>query len=102
MTKRYRDVKAWREKNKAKVVQAFGGKCAICGLVDDPVVYDLHHVDPKEKELRISGKIMSWEKTVNEAKKCSLICSNCHRKLHKGYICLPEDYQKFDETLITL
>jgi hypothetical protein len=100
--KQYRNVKAWRTRNKARVVQGFGHKCAACGLIDDPIVYDFHHLDPNEKELGISGKIMSWEKTVSEAKKCILLCSHCHRKVHSGIICLSEDVQRFDESLITI
>ena len=31
-----------------KAVKYLGGKCQVCGLVDDPVVYDFHHLRDKE------------------------------------------------------
>jgi len=62
-------------------VELLGGKCSICGLVDNPAVYDFHHRDPKEKDVGIS-QAKSWAAIEKELEKCDLVCSNCHRKLH--------------------
>ena len=46
---------------------------------------DFHHEDPNEKEITISRAIASrWSKDriIKEIEKCSVLCANCHRKLH--------------------
>ena len=46
--------------------------------------FDFHHLEDKEKEL--SKLIHSWSSKygliIQELKKCIVLCSNCHRKLH--------------------
>ena len=71
-------------------------------MVDNHSVYDLHHVDTNEKDFTIGSHIRSWAATKSEAEKCALVCSNCHRKIHANEVTLPNDYQRFDETLIPL
>lgn len=72
-----------RRNTKAKIVEYFSSKCNICGLKDHPCVYDLHHLDPKEKDFGIGAFLdRSWNKLYPELQKCILLCSNCHRKLH--------------------
>jgi hypothetical protein len=70
------------------LVEANGHKCACCGLVDDPVVYDFHHLDPKTKLFGIGSNSTTRSKQAyaDEAKKCILVCANCHRKIEKGLI----------------
>ena len=69
---------------KVKCVEYKGGVCEDCGLVDHPVVYDFHHLDPTQKDFAISKvKLTSFdERTTVELDKCALLCSNCHRKRH--------------------
>lgn len=80
---------------KEKIVEAFGGKCQICGCVDYPEIYDIHHLNPKIKKespsyfytsncRRLSN--ITFKKMLLELDKCILICSNCHRKLHKNHV----------------
>lgn len=73
-----------RKENTRKAVDLLGGKCEICGLVDDPIVYDFHHKNPAEKEYAVSRGISykSWDSLKQEVKKCTLLCCLCHRKLH--------------------
>lgn len=97
---RYESVRDWRHNTKIRLFQAFGSKCACCGLVDEMVCYDFHHLDSSEKEYNITQKIRSWEATKIEAQKCCMLCAHCHRKLHAGFVKLPENYQLFDESLI--
>lgn len=96
----YRNVKAWRQRNKRRMVAGFGDCCAICKLKDEPCVYDFHHLDPKMKDFQVSSKIMSWETTIIELTKCVMLCSCCHRKLHMELVSLPENFQRFDVSLI--
>ena len=37
----------------------------------------------------------SLEKQLKEAKKCILVCANCHRGIHAGYIEIPKNYKDF-------
>lgn len=72
-----------RLKHKQRIVDTLGGKCSMCGLVDDPCIYDAHHVNPQEKDRELSSlSLYSWEIIEEELKKCILLCAHCHRKLH--------------------
>lgn len=62
--------------------------CLICGE-REPVCLDFHHMDPSKKEFNLSKLLRSQEKLANEVAKCVVLCSNCHRKLHKGLVQLP-------------
>jgi len=59
-------------------------KCSICEE-NHPATLDFHHENPTEKEIGISQAIArnwSWLRLKKEIKKCIILCSNCHRKLH--------------------
>lgn len=72
-----------RQELKLKAIEYKGGKCTDCGLIDDPCVYDFHHLDPSKKEIAFgSSGGLSFEKLKPELDKCVLVCSNCHRKRH--------------------
>ena len=48
---------------------------------------DFHHIDTTIKEEGISKMVRSGRSYANieqELKKCDVVCSNCHRKLHAG------------------
>lgn len=80
----------WRKTIKHRIVEAFGNKCACCGNTFDDCCYDLHHINPEEKEFEVSQKnyngAKSWLKIRDELKKCNLVCANCHRLIHAGLI----------------
>jgi ferredoxin len=52
-----------------------------------------HHVDPTEKRIEINAKgiALSLQTLRNEAKKCVLLCSNCHAEIEDGTVSLPAD-----------
>jgi predicted HNH restriction endonuclease len=54
--------------------------CVKCSE-DHPAVLDFHHPDATIKEHNI-GDLHSRKKIIEESKKCIVLCSNCHRKLH--------------------
>ena len=59
--------------------------CSKCGLKFDGTndcVFDLHHINPEEKEYRPSD-IKSVEHFKKEAEKCIVLCANCHRLIHR-------------------
>ena len=78
----------FRRKVKISLVEAFQHKCCACGLEDDVVVYDFHHLNPQEKLFGIStaSTTRSRQAYFEEAKKCIMLCANCHRKIEKGLI----------------
>ena len=49
-----------------------------------PECLDFHHNDPAKKSFNIGvrASAMSLEKVIAEVMKCTLLCANCHRKLH--------------------
>ena len=55
-----------------------------CGE-SDPVCLDFHHIDG-DKEIELSKAAIKWgwsdPRLISELKKCIVLCSNCHRKLH--------------------
>lgn len=84
---------------KTNLISLFHNKCCICGFDKFQEALEFHHVDPSQKELSLSSNVMvSLERQINEAKKCILVCANCHRGIHAGYYKVPDNYKSlFDE-----
>jgi hypothetical protein len=60
--------------------------CSCCSE-NDAVCLEFHHVNPAEKEIKISTAIGRGAKTVvNELKKCVVVCANCHKKIHANNV----------------
>lgn len=96
----YAHVKQWRKKVLAGIKSAFKSKCGICGYDKCLSALDLHHLDPLAKEFNISsGNKNNWALLCEEAQKCVLLCSNCHREVHQGITAVPEDIFRFDASL---
>lgn len=65
-------------------ITLLGGCCNRCKQQFDSVCYDLHHLDPLEKDFTIGeNMLVGKDKFETEVKKCVLLCSNCHRMVHK-------------------
>jgi hypothetical protein len=73
---------------KKRLVELRGGRCQICGYSRCLIALDFHHIDAKTKEFELSQRDLtrSWDKILVEAKKCALVCSNCHREIHAGIV----------------
>ena len=77
-----------RRNMKMQAIKILGGKCSICGYNKCLDALEFHHNDPREKEFKLgSGNTTSWKEYKNEALKCILVCSNCHKEIHSklGY-----------------
>lgn len=69
-----------------------GGKCSQCSYADLSCisVFDFHHKQDEIKEFSLSvltnfGYSLTNKKLfIKEARKCLIVCANCHRKIGKG------------------
>lgn len=75
-----------RKQLKVNLVNYFGGKCIKCGYDKCIAALEFHHRDPNKKDfgLSMSGLTRSWKRLLEEAKKCDLVCANCHAEIHHG------------------
>ncbi len=87
MSKQSNKVKQWRLDTKKRLIDGFGGKCNKCGYSKCISSLDFHHINPLEKDFQLSNALSNpkkWNLLVEEAKKCILLCRNCHGELHAG------------------
>jgi hypothetical protein len=76
--------KSERRRRKEILVKMLGGKCVQCGYNKSLPALSFHHLDTAAKKFDISngGLMREWDEVVREAKKCELLCLNCHAELH--------------------
>ena len=70
---------------KIRLIELNGGKCESCGYDRNYSALEFHHLEPKNKSFQLDLRALSnrkWEFILLEAKKCRLLCSNCHAELH--------------------
>jgi hypothetical protein len=73
---------------KGELIMEAGGKCMLCGLEFDgecTALFDFHHVDASSKLFNLNNNSInrySLPVIREEAAKCDLLCSNCHRLVH--------------------
>ena len=103
------DVVNFRRRIKIALVQSFGNKCQVCGVSYPQSVYDFHHLNPAEKEFGVGSQSTTRSKadTAREAKKCIMVCANCHRMIEHedleiSNITCAFDENKYYEILDTL
>jgi len=75
-----------RRKVKAILVAEAGGRCRLCGYDRYLGALEFHHVDPNQKRLGLSygGSALGITTLREEAKKCVLLCANCHAEVEAG------------------
>jgi hypothetical protein len=67
------------------LVEEAGGACAVCGYSRCAVNLHFHHVDPTTKSFGVTsatGKSLAAYRA--EARKCVLVCANCHGEIEAG------------------
>lgn len=76
---------------KRKLVAEAGGKCVICGYDRCQRALEFHHLDPSTKEFHLgyTGVTRSLARARAEARKCILLCSNCHAEVEAGISAVP-------------
>lgn len=84
---RMESVSQRRKNKKLKLIKEFGGKCKICNYDKCDRALEFHHINPKKKSFGIcyKGNIgKPYNELLEEAKKCILVCANCHREIEAG------------------
>lgn len=71
---------------KQRLVNKYGGCCAVCGYKKCLAALHFHHINPFEKKFNISDKATLDKELIEELKKCILLCANCHISTHQGII----------------
>jgi 5-methylcytosine-specific restriction endonuclease McrA len=84
-------VSARRRRLKLALVEEAGGACCLCGYDRHPGALQFHHINPAEKAFAIAdrGLARSIERGRAEARKCVLVCANCHAELEAGLATIP-------------
>ncbi len=73
-----KEVNQKRREQKQKLVDILGGKCVDCGYDEFLDALEFDHLKDKTAQMaRLIGK--SWERALEEAQKCEVVCANCHR-----------------------
>ena len=90
--KKQRDIKR-RERNRNFVNSEIKkrGCCEFCGLIDDPKVYQWHHIDDDDiTRIKISQLIgrATLDRISEELEKCVMLCPTCHQKYHQDLLCM--------------
>jgi transposase-like protein len=75
-----------RRRVKRILVEEAGGRCAICGYDRYVGALQFHHLNPGEKAFIVSlrGATRGIAKLRAEARKCVLLCANCHAEVEAG------------------
>ena len=68
------------------LVEEAGGRCAACGYSSCVAALQFHHVNPREKSFTLAhrGVTRSLAAARAEARKCVLLCANCHAEVEAG------------------
>jgi hypothetical protein len=84
-------VMARRRQLKEILVSEAGGRCALCGYDRCLRALNFHHVDPATKVFGLGerGLTRALDVLRTEARKCVLLCSNCHMEVEQGVTALP-------------
>lgn len=83
-----------RRKIKRLLVEEAGGKCLLCGYDRHLEALQFHHLEPGEKLFHLGqgGQSRSLTRCRAEAKKCVLLCANCHAEVEAGKAALPLNF----------
>ena len=75
-----------RRKVKETLVRESGGGCRLCGYNRYLGALQFHHLAPEDKEFALAsrGLARSLAKARIEARKCVLLCANCHAEVEVG------------------
>jgi hypothetical protein len=78
------------QKARRMLIEEAGAQCCVCGYDRTAVNLHFHHVYPGSKSFALNmghGKSLAAYRA--EAKKCVLVCANCHGEIEAGVITSP-------------
>ena len=80
-----------RREVKALLAAEAGGACATCGFDAYLGALHFHHREPGAKAFEVSrqGVTRSLPRLREEARKCVLLCANCHAMVEAGLMSIP-------------
>jgi len=88
-------VAEYRRRVKQQIVDEAGGRCQVCGYNAYSGALQFHHVDPTQKRFNLArgGLTRPLDEVREEARKCVLLCGNCHAEVEAGLVevALPTD-----------
>jgi transposase-like protein len=80
-----------RRKVKETLVAEAGGRCRLCGYDRSVAALHFHHLDPEAKRFHLGhggwGRAIAVQR--QEARKCVLLCANCHAEVEAGVTKVP-------------
>lgn len=81
-----------RRRVKRALVAEAGGSCRLCGFDEHPAALQFHHRDPMTKDFHLShgGVTRGIRQMRAEARKCVLLCANCHALVEAGIRSAPD------------
>jgi hypothetical protein len=76
-----------RRRVKEILVKEHSGRCRLCGYDRCMAALQFHHLDPKQKSFSVSrrGITRTIAEVRAEARKCVLLCANCHAEVEAGF-----------------
>jgi transposase-like protein len=79
-----------RRKTKEILVAEAGGACRLCGYDRYSGALQFHHLDPAQKRFEFAGRGLTRSLSIlrEEARKCVLLCANCHAEVEAGFALL--------------
>lgn len=94
-------VSRWRRRAKQRLIEVAGGRCILCGYDRHAGALHFHHLDPSQKRYTLSraGHTRNFAEALEEAKKCVLLCANCHAEVERGVAVIPDDLMPGEEDL---
>ena len=93
------DVVNFRRRIKIALVEAFGAECQTCHNKFPQSVFEFHHLIPSEKSFGLGtvSTTRSRQAYADEAKKCIMVCANCHRLIEYENLNISEIACSFNE-----
>lgn len=71
-----------RWESRKELLEMMGNCCSNCGFTGNPATLQFHHTDPSNKKYSLYSKNLLRSDRYEEAKKCIILCANCHIAEH--------------------
>ena len=88
-------LRAWQNKVRVEMIQAYGGRCACCGVSEAPFLA-IDHIDGVRPEGAPKGghQLYAWLRRNEWPEGFQILCHNCNMAVRFDRTC-PHKYQQF-------